>query len=198
MNRIIITMIAIIVIIGAIFTAFAILKPNKEENVQKEFKIAEKEILDDCTDEYEMMQKESEATNSNEEKTSPNCSLEIKTYFKGCQHITRQYSNLPENLVNLSKEEIQEKYPDYDIQSFSSNEVILYSQKEGDCGEHYLVKSDEGTVSIYKVLENGNLEKIEETGISTEYLPETDRINMENGIEINGNQNLTQLLEDFE
>lgn len=198
MNKVIIVMIAIIVIISAIFTAFAILKPNREETVKEETQIAEEEILDDCTDEYEIMQQELETTNSNEEKTSPNCSLEIKTYFKGCQHITRQYSNLPENLVNLSKEEIQEKYPECEVQSFSNNEVILYNQKEGECGEHYLLKSEQGVVSIYQVLENGNLEKIEETGISIEYLPETDRMNIEKGIEVNGKQNLNQLLEDFE
>ncbi len=198
MNKVIIAMIAIIVIISAVFTAFAILKPNRQETMQEETEIAEEEILDDCTDEYEMMNQETKVTNSEEEKTSPNCSLEIKTYFKGCQHITRQYSNLPENLVNLAKDEIQEIYPDYMIQSFSSNEIVLYNQKEGSCGEHYLVKSENGIVSIYKVLEDGNLEKIEDTKISIEYLPETDKTNMEKGIEVNGKQNLNQLLEDFE
>ncbi len=199
MNRVIITIIAIIVIISAMLTAFAIFAPNKKETAQQEkTEIAEEEILDDCTDEYEMMTQKTEVTNSEEEKTSPNCSLEIKTYFKDCQHITRQYSNLPEDLVNLTKEEIQKKYPDYMIQSFSSNEIVLYKQSEGSCGEHYLVKSENGVVSIYKVLENGNLEKIENTEISTEYLPETDRMNMEKGIEVNGKQSLNQLLEDFE
>ena len=84
------------------------------------------------------------------------------------------------------------------IQTFSSNEIVLYKQEEGSCGEHYLLKSENGIVSIYQVLDNGNLEKIEETEISVEYLPETDKINMEKGIEVNGKQNLNQLLEDFE
>ena len=198
MNRVIIAMIVIIVSVSGMLTAVAILKSNGEQVIQEKNEIAE-EILDDCTDEYEMMQQEIKVTNSNEEKTSPNCSLIIKTYFKDCQHITRKYLNLPENLVNLTKEEIQENYPDYMIQSFASNEVILYQQKEGECGEHYLVKSENGgTVSIYQILKNGEFKKIDETKISIEYLPETDKINIEKGIEVNGRQNLNQLLEDFE
>lgn len=93
---------------------------------------------------------------------------------------------------------MQEKYQGYKIESFASNEVILYQEKEGECGEHYMVKDKEGIVTIYRILEDGNQKEIETTGISTEYLPETDKINMKNGIQVNGKQKLNQLIEDFE
>lgn len=199
MNKVIVTMIAIIVIISAIFTAVAIVSSNQDENAKEEVEISnQEEIYDECTDEYEAMQQETMKTNSEEEKTSPNCSLTLKTYFKKCDHTTSVYLNLPENQVNLSKEEIQEKYPNYVVQSFASNEVVLYQEKEGECGEHYLVKDDNGIVAVYKILEDGSLEKQETTGISTEYLPEADRVNMETGVKINGKQLLNQLLEDYE
>lgn len=70
MNRVIITMISIIVIIAAIFTAIAIFMPNynqKGENIKTE--VAEEEILDDCTDEYEGMEYENTVkANTQEEK----------------------------------------------------------------------------------------------------------------------------------
>lgn len=200
MNKIIVTMIAIIIVIGAIFTAIAIFPSKHNEEEEKiETKIAEEEIIDDCTEEYEGLEYESTVkANTQEEKTSPNCSLTINTYYQTCGHIKNEYTNLPQNLVNLTKEKIQEKYQECKIESFASNNIILYQEKEGECGEHYIVKDKEGTVTIYQVLEDGSQKEVETTSITTEYLPETDKINMKNGIEVNGKQELNQLIEDFE
>ncbi len=201
MNKIIVTMVSIVVIIAAIFTAIAIFNPKRGEEVPKEIEteIAEEEILDDCTDEYEEMEYENTIkANTQEEKTSPNCSVTTKTYYQKCGHTKSEYSNLPQSLVNLTKEEIQEKYQGYDVESFTSNEVILYQEKEEECGEHYMVKDKEGMITIYQIQEDGTQQEIEPTGISTEYLPETDKINMRDGIQVNGKQELNQLIEDFE
>lgn len=200
MNKIIVIMISIFVIIASIFTAIVIFQPNQEEGKQQiETEIAEEEILDDCTDEYEEMEYENTIkANTQEEKTSPNCSLTTKTYYKKCGHIKNEYANLPQNLVNLTQKEIQEKYQDYKIESFASNEVILYQEKEGECGEHYMVKDKDGMLTIYQILEDGSQKEIETTGVSTEYLPETDKINMKDGMQVNGKQELNQLIEDFE
>lgn len=200
MNKLIVTMITIIVVIGAMITAMMIFNPNREEGVQNiETKIAEEEILDECTDEYEGIKYENTVkANTQEEKTSPNCSLTTKTYFSACGHTKSEYDNLPQDLINLTKDEIQEKFLEYKIESFASNEVILYQEKEGQCGEHYIVKDNEGQVTVYKILEDGRQEELEVTGITTEYLPETDKINMKKGIQVNGKQELNQLIEDFE
>ncbi len=196
MNKIIVIMISIFVIIASIFTAIVIFQPNQEEGKQQiETEIAEEEILDDCTDEYEEMEYENTIkANTQEEKTSPNCSLTTKTYYKKCGHIKNEYANLPQNLVNLTQKEIQEKYQDYKIESFASNEVILYQEKEGECGEHYMVKDKDGMLTIYQILEDGSQKEIETTGVSTEYLPETDKINMKDGMQVNGKQDLNHLI----
>lgn len=193
-------MISIVVIIAAIFTAIAIFNPKRDGDTGKiETEIAEEEILDDCTDEYEEMEYENTIkANTQEEKTSPNCSLTTKTYYQKCGHTKSEYANLPQDLVNLAKSEIQEKYQEYEIESFSSNEVILYQEKEGECGEHYMVKDKEGMVIVYQILEDGSQKELETTGITTEYLTENDKINIRNGIQVNGKQELNQLIEDFE
>lgn len=193
-------MIAIVVVIGAMFTAVMIFTPKNHENVEDiQTEVAEEEILDECTDEYEGMELEDTVkANTQEEKTSPNCSLTTKTYYQKCGHTKSEYANLPSSFVNLTKEEIQEKYQEYEIQDFTTNAIVLYQQKEGDCGEHYLVKDKEGMVTIYQILEDGSEQELETTAITTEYLPETDKINMKNGIQVNGKQELNQLIEDFE
>lgn len=193
-------MIAIIVVIGAMFTATAIFTPKRNADVESiQTEIAEEEILDDCTDEYEEMEyEETVRANTQEEKTSPNCSLTTKTYYKKCGHTKSEYTQLPQDFVNLTQDEIQEKYQEYKIEEFTTNAIVLYQEKEGDCGEHYMVKDKDGMVKVYQILEDGSEQELETTGITTEYLPETDKINMKNGIQVNGKQNLNQLIEDFE
>lgn len=199
MNKVIIVMLAIIVVFVGVFSAIALFGKSDEVEVKKvETEVAE-EILDDCTDEYELIKQENTLkTNASEEKTSPNCALIIKIYYKNCGHTSEEYNNLPEKAVNLNREQIEELYKEYKVQSFTSNEVVLYQEKEGECGEHFILKDDEGILMIYKVLEDGTEKEYEKTAISTEYLPETDKINMIKGIRINGKKQLNQLLEDFE
>ena len=119
-------------------------------------------------------------------------------YYEKCGHTTRQYSNIPEELVNKTREQLQESYPDWEIETFASNEVVLSKKIEGECGEHYVVRDTDGKVTIYQVTESGQEIEFEQTEISTEYLTETDKINMKNGIRVNGKEELNQLIEDFE
>lgn len=195
-----VTLLAIIVVIGAIFVAVEIVIPKQDSTIENEItEIAEEEILDECTDEYEgILYENTVKANTQEEKTSPNCSLTKKTYFSTCGHTKSEYSNLSQDLVNLSKEEIQEKYSDYEIQSFASNEIVLYQEIAGECGEHYMIKDKDGQVTVYQILEGGEQEELEITDITTEYLPETDKINIKQGIQVNGKQALNQLIEDYE
>lgn len=200
MNKIITALICAIVILGAIITGVVISNQNEEkEEIKVETNVADENILDECTDGYEEMQEaEMLETDAQEEKISPNCSFTIRTYYKGCGHITSQYNNIPEDLVNKTEQELKEMYPEYMVETFKSNEVVVYIEKEGECGEHYLVKDLNGTVVIYERLNDGTKKLLEETGISTDYLPETDKVQMQNGIEVNGKQELNQLIEDYE
>ena len=200
MNKLIITMLCILVAIGGIISAIILYQPETGNNNEILItEIANEEILDECTDEYEQMQEqEMIEANAIEEKISPNCFITEKTYYKKCGHTTNKYVELPKELVNQTKKEAQEKYPDYEIEKFESNNIVLYKEKEGECGEHFLVKDNEGTVTIYQILENGTKKEYEATDITTEYLPETDKINMHNGIEVIGKQELNQLIENFE
>lgn len=200
MNKVIVTMLSIIVVIGAVFTAVMITKPQDNEipeNVVE--KVSDTEILDECTGEYEMMEKNNMLeANSEEEKISPNCSFTIKTYYEDCGHTTSEYIELPEDLVNNTKEEIKEKYKDYEIEKFSSNKVVLFKIMSGECGEHYIVRDKDGQVVVYNIQDDGTEKEYEVTGITTEYLTDTDKVNMQNGIKVNGKQALNQLIEDFE
>ena len=197
MNKTIMTIIAIIVIIGAIIIGVQIYKPHKEQE-DIITKVSEEKIEDDCTDEYQEIQEEMLQANSTEEKISPNCFITMKKTYNKCGHTTSEYIAIPKELVNKTKEDLEEKYAGWTIDKFSDTQIVISKKEEGECGEHYIVKDKEGKVVIYKLLEDGTENEYEVTDISTEYITDTDKINMKNGIKVNGKQELNQLIEDFE
>ena len=197
MNKTIMSIIAIIVIIGAIIIGVQICKPNKEQE-DIITKVSDEKIEDDCTDEYQEIQEEMLQANSTEEKISPNCFITMKTTYNKCGHTTSEYIAIPKELVNKTKEDLKEKYAGWTIDKFSDTQIVISKKEEGECGEHYIVKDKEGKVVIYKLLEDGTEKEYEVTDISTEYITDTDKINMKNGIKVNGKQELNQLIEDFE
>lgn len=197
MNKTIMSIIAIIVIIGAIIIGVQICKPNKEQE-DIITKVSDEKIEDDCTDEYQEIQEEMLQANSTEEKISPNCFITMKKTYNKCGHTTSEYIAIPKELVNKTKEDLEEKYAGWTIDKFSDTQIVISKEEEGECGEHYIVKDKEGKVVIYKLLEDGTENEYEVTDISTEYITDTDKINMKNGIKVNGKQELNQLIEDFE
>lgn len=138
------------------------------------------------------------STSYAEVKTSPNCLFEFKTYYKGCKHTTTKRENIPEELVNKTEIEMQDRYKDYKIEEFTANNIVLYQEKEGICDEHYLLKENNGYIAIYKIDNAGKEILKENTQIVTTYLPETDKQNLKNGIKIIGKENLSLTLEDYE
>lgn len=138
------------------------------------------------------------SVNSEQEKVSPKAVLILKKEYTECGHTIKQYSKLPENLVNCTKEEIQEAYSDWEIEKFSPQEVILIKQEAGICREHYLLKEKDGKIAIYKIGENEEETLKEETEISTQYLTPTDLLKIQQGIKVYGEEGLNSALEDFE
>lgn len=133
-----------------------------------------------------------------EEKTSPNSQLVEKQYFKGCDHIIKKVEDMPQNCINCTKQEIANQYSNWQIEKFSSEEVVLYQEQEGFCSEHYVVREHNGVLSIYTIDENGIETWKEDTEIVTMYLPEIDLQRVKEGIKVIGESKLRTVLEDFE
>lgn len=134
----------------------------------------------------------------NEEKTSPLAQFIFKTNYTDCNHTTKIIEDMPKEFVNKTKEEIQELYKDWKIESFSPTEIIFSIQKEGICEEHYVLKEKEGYIAIYKLDIYGNEILQEITSIITAYLPDTDKIRLEEGIKVEGKEKLNSTIEDYE
>lgn len=188
----------LIVFVSAILIAIITYNFNNNKLYnQNNYDIAEV-ILDDCTDEFENMEEDIVPTNVEQDKISPNCKMILIKHYKGCNHEINEYIKVPERLVNLTKDEFQNEYKDWNIKEFTTEKIILYKEFEGICGEHYILKDEDRKISIYKILENGKEEIYEKTDISIDYLPINDKESIQKGLEVNGREKLNQLIESFE
>ena len=193
--------IILVILIGVVFGK--LIYDNKEKLasknniIQNEINIVSEKVIDDCTEEYQNIQEEV-ATNSQEEKISPNCLLILKKYYDECNHTINEYVDVPQDLVNGTEENLKKEYPYWQIEKYSSNEIILYKEFNSNCGQHFVLREDEGKITVYKINENNEEEIYEKTEISVEYLSETDKGKISEGNKVNGIEELNQLLEDFE
>lgn len=107
-------------------------------------------------------------------KISPNANFIFQTYYKGCNHIVEKQEKVSSDLVNNNEFEIDEKFSDWDIKKFTSNEVIFYKEVDGVCKEDYIIKEQDGSIVIFTLSDNGIEELYKTTNIQTQYLPEED------------------------
>ncbi len=194
------TIIAIVIvgIILGFLTGIYLYRINKMDDEQE---YIAKTIEDECTAIGELDEEELAnliQTNNEEEKTSPNCIITLKVYHEACQHLIEKRQNIEEAEVNMTEEELKERFSDWEVQKFTPTEIVLYKEVNEFCNEHYLLKEEDGYITIYKLDENENAEFFDTTEIPTEYLAEEDLEQIRNGIKVYTQKELNKTLEDFE
>lgn len=111
------------------------------------------------------------AVNTSEEKISVNTIIKKVTYYSNCNHNIELIIKDKKKYINMTKEMLQKKFPDWEIKEFNRDNVILYKEEDDFCNEHFLVKDEDGYVTIYTIDNNENiLELLDKTDISTKYL----------------------------
>lgn len=176
---------------GTIYATTKLTSSNEENIIADEMVVSKNE---------EISKKEDEtiSTSVEEEKTTPNTVLILKKNYTDCGHTISETSEIPTEMINLNKEELSKKYSNWNIDSFKKDEVILSKKLDSFCGEHFLVIEEEGAVVVYMLDEANSKSLVETTDIAFEYLPETDKIILKNGIYVYGKEELNKIKEDFE
>lgn len=137
-------------------------------------------------------------TSTRETKISPNAKIIKKEYYKKCDHLKREVEDVPIKLINKNEEDVENAYQDWKIEGYSPNEIVIYKEYDGICGEHYIVKEHNGVLGIYKLSTTGEEIFERDTEIQTQYLPEIDILKLKEGITAVGQAELNSVLEDFE
>lgn len=84
-----------------------------------------------------------EETLSKEERVSPYAKMAIEKEFTKCGHTTVNVLDVPKEIINLTEEEIAERYSGWDVKEFSSDEFTLFRLIEANCEDHYVLKEKE-------------------------------------------------------
>ena len=137
-------------------------------------------------------------TSSGEEKTTPNTLIIFESYYSKCGHSKIRSEKIANEYVNKTKEEMQKIYSDWEIKSFSSDRIELFKNENSLCGNHYIVKEENGYVTVYNINKDGQEVLSDKTDISTKYLPKDDNDLLKKGIKANSSSQLEQILADFE
>lgn len=194
-----------IIIIGIVIGIAVFEQTNQKQEIGKIDPVEKEGIEDECTaiqKLYEMGLLEnlenSEQTSSSDEIISPNAKILIKKNYAGCGHITKEYAEIPSEVVNFTQDQLQQYYQEWDVEKFSKDDIVISKEEAGSCKEHYVVRSLNGFVTVYYLDENNKEVLSFQTDVSTTYLPETDLNALNEGIRINGKDALNSVLEDFE
>ena len=137
-------------------------------------------------------------TSAREIKILPSTNLALKKIYKDCNHVSFEFVDLPNELINKNKEEVEELYGDWNVEQFVENKVVLSKEVEGICEEHFLLTLGEKFIEIYKFTDENNKVLYSTTDISKEYLTEQDILKLENGVRVYGKDKLNSAIEDFE
>ena len=152
---------------------------------------------EDVQDIYENSEN-SVTTAVQEKKISPNTSFALKKFYDECSHYEYESAELPIELVNLTRQEVEEYYPDWEVEEFSDKRLVLCKEINGYCNEHFLIKLDGEKVVIYRLSTQGKFDKYKDTDIVKEYLTDKDIEKLTEGITVYGEGKLSSVLEDFE
>ena len=114
-----------------------------------------------------------------------------------CGHTTVKTLDVPKEIVNLTKKEIEEKYTGWEVKDFSKEQFTLYRVIEANCDDHFVLKENDGYITVYNELTDEISNLIEKTDIQVESLREEDQNDLQEGIKIYGKSELSSLIEDF-
>ena len=185
------------VVVCAIYAGSKMYEKNNHSSEQAKMDSLAEIIEDDCTEQWNelnSLEQDNIQANSQESvRLSPKCSVIYETKYEKCGHVSRQYKNITQDLVNKTERDINGLYPDWAVKEFDSNELVLLKSESGECGEHYILRD---VVNLLN--ENGEEKEFDKTDISIEYLTDTDKIDIEKGLKVYGKENLSQIIEDYE
>ncbi|NLK43951.1 MAG: hypothetical protein GX300_06125 [Tissierellia bacterium] len=135
-------------------------------------------------------------------RISPNTIMDERIYYSTCEHIITKTNPINSDYINMSRDELihflEENHPDKKLISFSPNKITIGTTKNHLCENHFIIGEKDGKIAIFKIGESG--ERVVET-IFEDYpislLMEIDQEKLIEGIRVDSEEELTEILENF-
>lgn len=141
---------------------------------------------------------EKEVNSQNKNVINENTKIVYEYYYKEDDY-TEYIEDTPSYfLIGLTREQLENKLKDWQIKSFSEEEVVMQKIIQNAKTLKYIITEYEGYVAVFYI-DNQNtkiLKYITKTPILS--LSEEEQKNIKNGIEIEGEEKLISILQDYE
>ncbi|MDD3571092.1 MAG: BofC C-terminal domain-containing protein [Lachnospiraceae bacterium] len=132
-----------------------------------------------------------------EEKITPSTKMVYQYYYTEDGVTEVQEDVPPYFMLDLTLSDVSKYYTAWDIVSFSPKEVVLRKTIEGESQQRYVVGQKDGYVAVYYEEEQDGVSLKEITGISVDGLSEDEKIRLNQGIKIVGDEALARTLENY-
>lgn len=142
-------------------------------------------------------QEEKPVNNITVEKITPSTKMVYEYLYKE-DNITETVEDVPPYfLIDLTRNDLEANFKDWQVKSFSGREVVLQKALEGESIQHYIIGEYEGYIGVFyeKDINGSNIKEI--TDIPLESLPKEEQEKIKNGIKITGKRELIKFLESY-
>lgn len=170
---------------------------SKEELVVSKKDSVQDTVIKEVQKEQDEKYKVQEVVAKDEEKISPYAKITVEKYYKQCGHSTVEIYDVPKEMVNLTKEELQNRYKNWEIKKFTAKDIQIYREIDANCSSHYVLKEKDGYLAVYKAISKNMDELNSITDIEYASLKEEDKLALDAGIKIYGTDELSSIIEDF-
>lgn len=132
---------------------------------------------------------------------TPNTFIEKRTNYKECGHTESEIELAEDTIVNFTKDEYEDyitSNTNYRLISFSNTKITIWGERNHLCTKHYIIGENEGNIAVFSIDEEGNkvLKQVFEN-YHINLLQELDREKIINGIVVDSQEELSEILENF-
>ncbi len=176
-------------IIG-IFAGYNIFKPDK-------IYVDELELVEDSQEPAVLEASLTTTPSASFEKIMSTTNIVYEYYYTEDGKTERTEEEPPYFLLNLTEKALADKLSDWEILSFSTDEVVLRKNVSAKSDQHYIVSDLDGYVAVfYETPINGTRLK-EMTNTPIIALSQVEQNRLKEGIYISGKEELIKILEDY-
>lgn len=132
---------------------------------------------------------------------TPNTFIEQRTNYKECGHVESEIELADDAIINMTRDEYEaylKDHTNYRLVSFSNTKVTIVGDRNHLCPNHYVIGESDGKIAVFRIDENGDrvLERVFEDH-HINILQEIDREKIMNGIVVDSEEELSEILENF-
>jgi len=132
-------------------------------------------------------------------KTNINGRIILKRYYIKCGHTYTEEQLIEKHLIGKSRDDFAQAFPDWNINEFSPDKVVLATKINSYCPDHYIIREEGGLLVIFRPdKDTGILLAVEATNIPVNMLSDDLQEQIEEGMVLNSIEEVEQLLEDWE